>query len=83
MVNPWTEARAEKKTRVEKNSFNRCVLREGRGRGGGGGSTHLLLALVTWPLTTHPFRDGTPFIPTPTRDASNIWALIFFFPCYE
>ena len=28
------------------------------GRGGAGGGTHLLLVLVIWPLTTHPFRDG-------------------------
>ena len=26
--------------------------------GGRGGRTHLLLALVVWPLTTHPFREG-------------------------
>ena len=32
------------------------MLREGRGR------THVLLALVIWPLTTHPFRDGAPFL---------------------
>ena len=24
--------------------------------------TNLLLALVIWPLTTHPFRDGAPFL---------------------
>ena len=30
---------------------------------GGGGRTHLLLALVIWPLTTHPFRGGASFIP--------------------
>ena len=29
---------------------------------GGGGGTHLLLALVIRPLTTHPFRDGAPFL---------------------
>ena len=28
----------------------------------GGGRTRLLLALVIWPLTTHPFRDGVPFL---------------------
>ena len=28
----------------------------------GGGRTHLLLALVIRPLTTHPFRDGEPFL---------------------
>ena len=28
----------------------------------GGGGTHLLLALAIWPLTTHPFRDGAPFL---------------------
>ena len=28
-----------------------------------GGGTHLLLALVLGPLTTHPFRDGAPFLP--------------------
>ena len=32
------------------------MLREGRGR------THVLLALVIWPLTTHPFREGVPFL---------------------
>ena len=26
-----------------------------------GGCTHLLLALVIWPLTTHPFRGRAPF----------------------
>ena len=35
----------------------------GEGRGmEGRGRTHLLLALVIWPLTTHPFRDGAPFL---------------------
>ena len=29
---------------------------------GGGGRAHLLLALVILPLTTHPFRDGAPFL---------------------
>ena len=28
----------------------------------GGGGTHLLLALVIWPLTTHPFRDRALFL---------------------
>ena len=28
----------------------------------GGGRTHLLLALVIWSLTTHPFPDGAPFL---------------------
>ena len=27
---------------------------------GGGGRAHFLLALVVWPLTTHPFRNGAP-----------------------
>ena len=31
------------------------------GKGEGGACTHLLVALVIWPLTTHPFRDGAPF----------------------
>ena len=26
------------------------------------GRTYLLLALVMWSLTTHPFRDGAPFL---------------------
>ena len=26
------------------------------------GHTHFLLALVICPFTTHPFRDGTPFL---------------------
>ena len=31
--------------------------------GGRGGRTHLLLAVVVIePLTTHPFRDGAPFL---------------------
>ena len=29
-----------------------------KGAGAQGGGTHLLLALVIWPLTTRPFRDG-------------------------
>ena len=29
---------------------------------GGRGGTHLLLDSVVWPLTTHPFRDGAPFL---------------------
>ena len=28
---------------------------------GWGRRTHLLIAFVVWPLTTHPFRDGAPF----------------------
>ena len=32
------------------------------GGGGRGGRTPLLLALINWPLTTHPFRDGAPFL---------------------
>ena len=28
----------------------------------GGGRTPLLLAVVIWPLTTHPFREGEPFL---------------------
>ena len=30
--------------------------------GGGGGRTHSLLALVVWPLTTRPLRDGASFL---------------------
>ena len=30
--------------------------------GGGRGGALLLLALVMWPLATHPFRDGAPFV---------------------
>ena len=41
--------------------------------------THLLLILVTRPLTVHPFRDETPFLLV--IDTSNIWALITCFPC--
>ena len=41
----------------------------------GGGGTRLLLALVIWPLTTHPFRDGPPFLLL-ILDTSNIWALV-------
>ena len=29
---------------------------------GGGERTHLLLALVIWPLTMYPFRHGAPFL---------------------
>ena len=48
---------------------------------GGGEGTHLLLALVIWPLTTHPFRDGAPFLLL--IDASNIFGRsLRFFPCY-
>ena len=51
----------------------------GAGREGGrGGRTHLLLALVIWPLTTHPFRDGAPFLPL-IETPLAIWALIRFF----
>ena len=32
------------------------------GEGWGGGRTHLLLALVVWPLTTRPLRDGASFL---------------------
>ena len=28
----------------------------------GVGHTHLLLALVVWPMTTHPVRDGAPLL---------------------
>ena len=31
-------------------------------RGGEVGRTHSLRALVIWPLTTHSFRDGAPFL---------------------
>ena len=36
---------------------------------GGGGRTHLLLAFVIRPLTTHPFRDGAPL----GEDIRNSW----------
>ena len=51
------------------------------GRGGGGGTfvmhgrsrmgdvLHSLLALIIGPLTTHPFRDGAPFLPLLLRGA--------------
>ena len=45
----------------------------------GGGVTYLLLAFFIWPLTTHPFRDGAPFLLL--MYTSNIWAIIRFFPC--
>ena len=35
-----------------------CAMRLAGARGG----THLLLALVIWPLATHPFRDGAPLL---------------------
>ena len=45
---------------------------------------HLLLALVVWPLTTHLFRDGEPFLLL--TEASPIFgrslAVFFFFPPY-
>ena len=37
-------------------------LQGGGGGGGGWGRTHLLPALVIRPLTTHHFRDGSPFL---------------------
>ena len=46
-----------------------------RGRGGGGGRTHLLLALVIRPLTTHPSRDAALFllpIETPPTFGSSL-----------
>ena len=52
--------------------------------GGGGGRTRVvsvLLALGIEPLTTHPFRDGAPFLPTPNRDTSNIRPLTTFLSC--
>ena len=43
-----------------------------------GGRTRLLLALVIWRLTTHPFRAGAPsFLLV---DTSNCWALVTLFP---
>ena len=46
--------------------YTRTQTTYGRHRGsqgvGGGGRTHLLLALIIGPLTTHPFRDGAPFL---------------------
>ena len=51
-----------------------------RPRGGAeGGRTHLLLALVMWPLAAHPLRDGAPFLVL-SIDASNVWVLITSFP---
>ena len=41
-----------------------------------GVSNNLLLALVMSPLTTHPFRDGAPFLLP--IDTSNIWAIFMF-----
>ena len=49
-------------------TWTKCV-QEGEERGstthvlgGVGGHTQLLLALVIWPLNTHPFRDEAPFL---------------------
>ena len=50
--------------------------RQGGGRGGSevGGRAHSLATLVNWPLTTHPFGDGAPFLLL--IDTSAIWALV-------
>ena len=46
----------------------------------GGGVLILLLALVIWPLTTHPLRDGPPFLLLISNvDISNIFASVRFF----
>ena len=54
----------------------------GRSTSGGGSGTHLLLALVIGPLTTHASRSRRSTIPTPNSDPSNIWALSTFLPYY-
>ena len=41
---------------------------------GAGGRTHLLLALVIRPLTTHPFRDGAA-PPLLLIETYNIWGV--------
>ena len=57
----------------EKGALSRHTL-----MGAGVGGTHLFLALVIRPLTTHPFRDGAPFLLL--IDTSNIRALSTFLP---
>ena len=37
-----------------------------------------MVSLVLFPLTTHPFPDGAPFLFTLNGDISNIWTLIAF-----
>ena len=46
-----------------------------------GGGTHLLLALVIWPLTIdHASLSRRSTVPTCNRDTSNIWALATLLP---
>ena len=47
---------------------------------GGEGATHLFLALVIWPLTTRPYRDGAPSLPS-LETLPTLWALGRFLPC--
>ena len=57
------------------------VTVEGRGEGGGGGRTHVLLAFVIGPLTTHPFRDGAPFLyPIETPPTFGRSVRFFYIP---
>ena len=48
------------------------------GRGGEGGRTRLLFCLSVWPLTTHPFRDGTPSLLS-HRQHLGVQFLFFIF----
>ena len=45
-----------------------------------GGRTHLLLAVVYWPFTTHSFRDGAPFLLLLLETPPTFWAPTTFFP---
>ena len=58
-------------------TLTRCIARMSRRSGFGGiagaGALVFLLALVIWPLTTHPFRDRAPFLLL-TGGTSNAWA---------
>ena len=42
-------------------AFSSADCEEGAG-GRGGTRAHLLLPLIIWPLTMHPFRDEAPFL---------------------
>ena len=53
--------------------------RLGGAEGEGEGGTHLLLALVFRPLTTHPFRDGST-VPSLSRETSNKVGAYHVFP---
>ena len=53
---------------------------EDRRRRVGGRRTHLMLAVVISSLTTHSFRDGTPFLLLSNNRHLNIWALSRFLP---